>query len=397
MKWKIDDTRKSILHDKSRYKILVCGRRWGKTFFSLIWLLHTELKPNERRWIIYPSYRQAKMVAWALVKRIFAGKDVKVNESELSITLNNGAKIELKGADKEDNIRGVSLNRVVLDEYAYMKPNVWGEIVQPMLAETKGQALFVGTPTGIQNHFYDMYVKGQSDNADYKSWQFTTIDGGFISAEEIDSAKKNLDPKTFRQEYEASFETAANRCAYNFDRNIHVKEMDKTPRLFWGIDFGVSSYMTAILMCENTKGEVYVFDEIGLQNSNTFELALMMKKVAPNVPVYPDPAGKARTSNSTKSDHSILREAGFTVISRKANPTQKDRLNALNRMLGDARGKTKLFIDPKCKNTIRDLELTTLENGHILKTETLSHFLDGIMYPIEYRYGFKGKANTIEW
>ena len=66
-------------------------------------------------------------------------------------------------------------------------------------------------------------------------------------------------------------------------------------------------------------------------------------------------------------------------------------------MLGDARGKTKLFIDPKCKNTIRDLELTTLENGHILKTETLSHFLDGIMYPIEYRYGFKGKANTIEW
>ena len=136
MKWKIDDTRKSILHDKSRYKILVCGRRWGKTFFSLIWLLHTELKPNERRWIIYPSYRQAKMVAWALVKRIFAGKDVKVNESELSITLNNGAKIELKGADKEDNIRGVSLNRVVLDEYAYMKPNVWGEIVQPMFAET---------------------------------------------------------------------------------------------------------------------------------------------------------------------------------------------------------------------------------------------------------------------
>jgi len=395
MKWKIDDTRRSILFDESRYKILVCGRRWGKTFFSLIWLMHDELKANERRWIIYPSYRQAKMVAWNLLKRVFRGKDVKINESELSVELNNGAKIELKGADKEDNIRGVSLNKVVLDEYAYMKPNVWGEIVQPMLAETKGQALFVGTPTGIQNHFYDMYVNGQLDNSDYKSWQFTTIEGGFISAEEIESAKKNLDPSTFR--YEASFETASNRCAYNFNRNIHVKEMEKSPRMFWGIDFGVSSYMTALLMCENTAGEVYVFDEIGLQNSNTFELARLMQLKAKGLPVYPDPAGKARTSNSTKSDHRILQEAGFTVISKKANPTQKDRLNALNRMLEDATGKHKLFVDPKCKNTIRDLELTTLENGHILKTETLSHFLDGLMYPIEYRYGFKGQANTIEW
>jgi len=397
MKWRIDDTRRSILFDESRYKILVCGRRWGKTFFSLIWLMNEELKPNERRWIIYPSYRQAKMVAWNLLKRVFSGKDVKINESELSVTLNNGAKIELKGADKEDNIRGVSLHKVVLDEYAYMKPNVWGEIVQPMLAETKGQALFVGTPTGIQNHFYDMYVKGQLDNSDYKSWQFTTIEGGFISPDEIESAKKNLDASTFRQEYEASFETASNRCAYNFNRDIHVKEMEKSPRMFWGIDFGVSSYMTAILMCENTAGEIYVFDEIGLQNSNTFELARLMQQKAKGLPVYPDPAGKARTSNSTKSDHRILQDAGFTVISKKANPTQKDRLNALNRMLEDATGKHKLFINPKCKNTIRDLELTTLENGHILKTETLSHFLDGLMYPIEYRYGFKGQANTIEW
>ena len=397
MDWIIDAKRKAILKDPARYKVVCSGRRWGKSYFSLIYLLHKPFKNNERRWIVFPTYRQAKMVSWSILKDIFASKQVRINETELSITLDNGAKIELKGADKPDALRGVSTTMVVLDEYSYMKANVWGEIIQPTLAENQGSALFVGTPTGVQNHFYDLFVKGQSSNSDYKSWQFTTIEGGFISAEEIDNAKKNLDKRTFEQEYLASFLTAANRAAYNFNRDIHCKVMDKSPRLFWGVDFGVASYMTAVLCCENTAGEVFVFDEIGLQNSNTFELAKLMQQKAPNLPVYPDPAGKARTSNSTKSDHMILREAGFSVISKKANPTQKDRLNALNKMLEDANGKVRLFINPECKNLIRDLELCTMENGQILKTETLSHFLDALCYVMDYRYGFKGKGVSIQW
>jgi len=396
MKWKIDGKRREILNDPSRYKIVSSGRRFGKSYFSVLFLLNKPLEANERRWIVFPTYRQAKMVSWNLLKSIFANKQATINETELSITLDNGAKIELKGADKPDSLRGVSTTMVVMDEYAFMKENVWGEIIQPTLAESRGEALFVGTPSGL-NHFYDLFVKGQSDNSDYKSWQFTTLDGGFISEEEVENAKKNLDKRTFQQEYEASFLTAANRCAYNFSRDIHCRVMEKSARMFWGIDFGVASYMTAILMCENTAGEVYVFDEIGLQNSNTFELAKLMQLKGRGLPVYPDPAGKARTSNSTKSDHKILQEAGFTVISKKSNPTQKDRMNALNRMLEDATGKHKLFINPKCTKTIRDLELCTLENGQMLKTETLSHFLDGLMYPIEYRYGFKGQAKAIQW
>jgi len=396
MKWKIDAKRREILNDPARFKVLSCGRRFGKSYFSLLFLLNKPLEANERRWIVFPTYRQAKMVSWNLLKGIFANKQATINETELSITLDNGAKIELKGADKPDSLRGVSTTMVVMDEYSYMKENVWGEIIQPTLAENKGSALFVGTPSGL-NHFYDLFVKGQSNDSDYKSWQFTTLEGGFISEEEVENAKKNLDKRTFQQEYEASFLTAANRCAYNFNRDTHCRVMEKSPRMFWGIDFGVASYMTALLMCENTAGEVYVFDEIGLQNSNTFELAKLMQEKGKGLPCYPDPAGKARTSNSTKSDHKILQDAGFTVISKKSNPTQKDRLNALNRMLEDATGKHKLFINPKCKNTIRDLELCTLDNGQILKTETLSHFLDGLMYPLEYRYGFKGQAKAIQW
>ena len=396
MKWKIDAKRREILNDPARYKIVSSGRRFGKSYFSVLFLLNKPLEANERRWIVFPTYRQAKMVSWNLLKGIFANKQATINETELSITLDNGAKIELKGADKPDSLRGVSTTMVVMDEYSYMKENVWGEIIQPTLAENKGSALFVGTPSGL-NHFYDLFVKGQSNDSDYKSWQFTTLEGGFISEDEVENAKKNLDKRTFQQEYEASFLTAANRCAYNFNRDTHCRVMEKSPRMFWGIDFGVASYMTALLMCENTAGEVYVFDEIGLQNSNTFELAKLMQEKGRGLPCYPDPAGNARTSNSTKSDHKILQDSGFTVIAKKSNPTQKDRLNALNRMLEDATGKHKLFINPKCKNTIRDLELCTLDNGQILKTETLSHFLDGLMYPLEYRYGFKGQAKAIQW
>ena len=397
MKWKIDAKRREILNDPARFKVLSCGRRFGKSMLSVLFLLNKPLEANERRWIVFPTYRQAKMVSWSILKSVFAQKNVSINETELSITLDNGAKIELKGADRgEDSLRGVSVNMVVMDEYAFMKENVWGEVIQPTLAETQGTALFVGTPSGL-NHFYDLFVKGQTEGSDYKSWQFTTLEGGFISQEEVESAKKNLDKRTFQQEYEASFLTAANRCAYNFNRDTHCRVMEKSPRMFWGIDFGVASYMTALLMCENTAGEVYVFDEIGLQNSNTFELAKLMQEKGKGLPCYPDPAGRARTSNSTKSDHRILQEAGFTVISRKANPLQKDRLNVLNKMLEDATGKHRLFINPKCKNLIRDLELCTLENGRILKTETLSHWLDSLCYPLEYKFNWGNTAKAIQW
>ena len=113
MDWIIDAKRKAILKDPARYKVVCSGRRWGKSYFSLIYLLHKPFKSNERRWIVFPTYRQAKMVSWSILKDIFASKQVRINETELSITLDNGAKIELKGADKPDSLRGVSTTMVV--------------------------------------------------------------------------------------------------------------------------------------------------------------------------------------------------------------------------------------------------------------------------------------------
>ena len=80
----VDVIRESILTDASRYKVVVAGRRWGKTTLALIWLLLSQFMPAERRWYIAPTYRQGRMIAFPLLKRLFRGLDsAKINESNL--------------------------------------------------------------------------------------------------------------------------------------------------------------------------------------------------------------------------------------------------------------------------------------------------------------------------
>ena len=154
--WHINPIRKEILTDSNRFKVLVCGRRWGKTILSLMYLMKDEFKPNERRWFITPTYRQGKMIVFPILRQMFQSFiGAKLNESEMSIVFNNGAELAVKGADNEHNLRGVELTKCVMDEMAYIKPHVWEEIIYPMLTTTKGTALFIGTPNGYDT-MYDL-------------------------------------------------------------------------------------------------------------------------------------------------------------------------------------------------------------------------------------------------
>tara|TARA_R100000655_G_scaffold35282_2_gene68659 strand:+ start:510 stop:1721 length:1212 start_codon:yes stop_codon:yes gene_type:complete len=401
----IDAIRREILDARNKYLCLVSGRRWGKSSLALIWLLDGTIRQTERRWVIFPTYRQAKLVMWPTMKTFFKKyPQAKVNESELSITL-NGATFELKGADNEDSLRGVTLgmngsNAVVLDEYAYMKPKVFEEIVMPMLATSKGRALFVGTPSGY-NHFHDIFLRGQGGNPNWKSWQFKTIEHGYVDAEEIALAKENMDARTFSQEFEATFETVQNRAAYNFDRNIHLKsDAESSPKVYVGMDFNVD-WMTAVKVYEYTNQTIHYADEIRLTNSNTEEMAREIKKRWPEVnTIFPDSAGSAR-STTGKSDHQILRDFGFRIIARKANPPVKDRLNALNRKLKDANGKISMTVDPKCLYLIKDLEQCQRDKSGTLdkrSDDSLSHALDACSYLIAYKWPIvKQLGTSVQW
>ena len=337
------------------------------------------------------------MIAFPVLRQIFRGR-AKINESELKVTLPNGAEICIKGADNEDSLRGAGLNRVVLDEYAMFKSHVWQEIVLPMLATTQGDAMFIGTPDGY-NSLYDLYLKGQSD-PEWMSWQYTTIEGGFVADDEIDRLKSNMDGRLYRQEMEASFETTGNRAAYNFDRDIHIKKADGlTSERFIGMDMNVD-YMSAVIACVYTDGTIHYYDEIRQSNSNTEAMSREMRKRWGLHPIFPDPAGKARSTTSNRSDHQILKDNGFHVIARVAHPTQKDRLSALNRMLLDAKDRVKMTIDPSCIYLIKDLEQVQRDKkGGIDKSNPeLSHMLDACSYYIEYKHPIVQRVGTsIAW
>ncbi len=333
------------------------------------------------------------------MRQMFREYKCQINESELAIKLPNNSEIAIKGAEQENNLRGAGLDMVVMEEYSYIKPRVWEEIIYPMLTTTDGDAFFIGTPNGY-DHLYDAYLRGQSNDPDWKSWQYTTVDGGYVPEEEIKKAKSMMDERAFKTEFLASFETTGNRAAYNFDRNTHVKKASQLSRnLFWGMDFNVD-YMSAVLGCEYTDGTIHYFDEIRQTNSNTEEMAKEMRKIAPNISVYPDSAGSARSTTSHRSDHQILKDLSFHVISKKANPPIIDRLNALNRMLKDANGKIRMTVDPKCTYLIKDLEqVQRSRDGKIDKSDiTLTHMLDACSYYISYRHPIiSRKPVSVEW
>ena len=398
--WKANELRKSIITHPARFKVVVAGRRWGKSYLSLMWLLTKEIQPNERRWIVGPTYRNLKTTTWPILRAVMRQYEgAVINETELSIKLPNDAEIALKGAEQENNLRGSGLDMVVMEEFSYIKPHVYEEIIYPMLTTTQGETLFIGTPNSF-DHLYDYYLRGQSDT-DWKSWQFTTLQGGFVPEEEIERAKSTMDEPTFKTEFLADFVSTGNRAAYNFDRKVHVKQAEElTEDIWFGMDMNVD-YMTACLGCSYSDGTIHYFHEIRLSNSNTDEMAREMKKIAPGITVYPDATGSARSTTSNKSDHQILRDHGFNVISRKNNPPIIDRLNALNRMLTDANGKVRMTVDPKCIHLIKDLEqVQRSRDGKIDKVKdiSLTHALDACSYYIALKHPVVQRiATSTQW
>lgn len=130
----------------------------------------------------------------------------KTNESELSITLVNGSVIELKGADTPDSLRGVGVSFLVVDEFASIPDgeSLWGEVLRPMLIDTKGRGLFIGTPKGL-NAFYTMFEKGEAGEDGFKSFRFTSYDNPYLDKSEIDVMKQELTKDVFEQEVMTSF------------------------------------------------------------------------------------------------------------------------------------------------------------------------------------------------
>ena len=161
----------------SRFVSVVAGRRFGKTFLSTGKILEQAIKaPNRNVWYVAPTYGAAKEIAWDMLIASIPPEYVsKTNETSLTLRLINGSVIALKGAEKPNNLRGRALDFVVLDEFADMRPEAWYEVLRPSLSDRQGGCLFIGTPKG-RNHFYDIWGKGIDGDANWASFQYTTLD-----------------------------------------------------------------------------------------------------------------------------------------------------------------------------------------------------------------------------
>lgn len=374
----------TIYSSPERFKILCSGRRFGKTFLGLTRLSTWGLaRPNAVYWYVAPTYRMAKQIAWRELKRMLPPELIaSKNETDLSITLPNDTILALRGAEDPDSLRGVSLSGAVIDEAAFTKPELWFEVLRPALSDQLGPAWFETTPKGL-NWVFDLWEAAQ-DLSNWATFSFTTIQGGQVTPEEVEEARVSLDPRTFRQEFEASFEALSGRVYDRFDRAIHVKpvlpEHIEGCRILLGVDFNVAN-MSGVLAVRNDR-ELLVFDEI----TNAHDTDALGREVRSRYPQatidgYPDASGAARSTNSSRSDVAILQAYGISNMSPKANPPVRDRVNTVQSMFENHKGEHRMRIDPKCKGLIKCLELQTWnDRGEPDKESGFDHLNDALGY-----------------
>jgi hypothetical protein len=231
LSFNLHESQLEIHEDAARFKVVVAGRRFGKSFYACIELILHGLEEvsasgkdlsNKEVYYIAPTFEQGKKIMWPLLKMLAkmkheGGLIAQAHENTAVATLVNGRRISIKGADRPDSLRGVGISYAVLDEYAFMKPEVWELIIQPALADVEGGALFIGTPEG-KNHFYDLFEKARTKAPgyeDWEAWQFESLKNPTLSAKEISRSISTMSVSAARQEFGASF---------NSGGGVHLRE-----------------------------------------------------------------------------------------------------------------------------------------------------------------------------
>jgi len=397
---------KEVASSDKRFRVLCAGRRFGKSVLAIRELAKFARHDNKKVLYVAPTYQMCRNIVWGPLKAKLRELNwvKKVNEARLEIHLVNGSVIMLRGADNPDSLRGMGVSFICIDEVADIKPEAWTEVLRPSLSAESppGSALFVGTPKGVGNHFKDLFEMSNIDD-NWQSWQYTTLEGENVSQSEVDAAKRDLDIRTFRQEFEASFESATNVVYYSFKPQNNVSKWTGSKNDLKSIyvltDFNVSPMATLVAI--PTTWGLHVIDEVCLYSSNTDEMVKEIQNRYPHqkVTCYPDPAGTQRkTSAGGRTDISILQNAGWDVRYKPRHPAVKDRINAVNSLLLNSNGDSRLLIDPKCKQLIKCLtRFSYKENTLIPDTsgrEDYSHFPDALGYGVEFMFPVTRQIKT---
>ena len=392
MKIKLTKPQYEVSSCNKRFRVLISGRRFGKTYLCITEMMKYASKPNQKIWYVAPTFKMAKEIAWSNLKEMlnqFNWID-DINETTMSIRIRKtNSVISLKGADNYDALRGTGLNFLILDEFADIDKRTWFEVLRASVADTLGDVLMCGTPKGYGNWSYEMYLKGKQDD-NWGSYQYTTIQGGMVSKAEIEQAKQDIDIRTFRQEFEGTFENYAGSVYYNFHPvdSVIDRQIDWEKPLHIGMDFNVDPMSACVTQIE--KDKIYAVDEIIIYSSNTDEMCQEIRDrygSKAQIFIYPDPASRQRkTSAGGRTDLSILQNAGFKVKVKHKHPSIRDRVNAVNAKLKDSKGVRHIFVSKSCKTMIKGLQRQIYkENTNIPdKEQGFDHMNDALGYLIDY-------------
>jgi len=374
---------KEIAKSRKRFRVVNCGRRFGKTLLATEEITGFAYAKNDRR-IAYiaPTYQQARDIAWAILKRKLQDIAVTINESRLEIeipTQQGGTSwIYLRGWESIETMRGQAYDFLVIDEIAMMRNFFigWQEVLRPTLTDTRGHALFISTPKGF-NHFYELYNNQDTDDS-WQSFHFTTYDNPFIPKDEIEEAKKLLTEDRFAQEYLADFRKTEGLVYKEFDRERHVFEDDpqNANTYLGGVDFGYTNPAAVIHIRKDYDNNYWVTQEYYKKGRTEEQIGDYVKSCMFNN-VFPDPENPSAIA--------VLHEKGVEV-----QEVVKGK-GSVQTGIGKVRNlfkRNKLFIHKSCKNLISELETYSypdkkdMHNPDENPIKENDHALDALRYVI---------------
>ena len=292
-------TQAKVAEDRHRFRVIDCGRRWGKTTLAIEEIKGKALYKPSRIVYIAPTYQQARDIAWQLLVKELKPIIKKINESrlELEVMTKDGEQsfIFLRGWESIETLRGQSFDLIVVDEIASMRNfwSNWQEVIRPTLTDRMGECIFISTPKGF-NHFYDLYNL-ENEDKDYKSFHFTSYDNPHIPVEELDKARQELTEDRFAQEYLADFRKTQGLVYKEFDRNLHLYEEEGfegeefvSVKLFGGLDFGTTNPAAAIEIKKDKDGNYWAREVLYKTQLTDAQIADYVAALKWNE-CYPDP------------------------------------------------------------------------------------------------------------
>lgn len=226
----------------ARFKIVRCGRKFGKTTYAQKKALDWLGPPNSVVWFCSPTIKQGKIIAWSEFKRMIPPEALgkKPNDTDLVITLRNGSQLYLMGADDPDSLRGPAPNGVIFEEAAFIRGEAWHEVVRPNLAPKKAPALFIGTPKGF-NWFYDLEQNALKNRDKWAVFHYSIYDNPHIDPQEIAECRQSCDnDAVWRQEYMAEYESSVGRVFSKLSAEHHSASLSiPSGKVYRSVDWGM--------------------------------------------------------------------------------------------------------------------------------------------------------------